>query len=335
MRKPSVFGALPGALLAVFTTTAALTHISPAVAQEAAAPAPPSKETKAAARAAYGAGEAAYQSGDFATAHEKFSEANSLIPNIHAQYWVAMSLAGMGKTAEAYEALSTALDDPGASRLGAEKITAGQDKLAELEKVPAAVAVTSEPPGATIELDGNASGTTPGSVEMPRGKHTLKLSMEGYDPITVDLDVKPGEQSSQELTLQQAAPPPEPEPEPEAAPAPAAPPEPRSKLPAYITLGVAGASAIVGTIFGLKALSSASDFKDNPTTATADDAERSALISDMAFGVTLTLGITGIVLLTADDESELSSKHSEPKTRLQVAPYAGPKGGGASARLTF
>jgi len=98
---------------------------------------------------------------------------------------------------------------------------------------------------------------------------------------------------------------------------------------------LAGASAIVGTIFGVKALSASSDFKDNPTTSTADAAERNALISDMAFGVTLTLGITGIVLLTADDDSELSSKRTEPGPSLQVAPYAGPKGGGASARITF
>ncbi|HMR10157.1 MAG TPA: PEGA domain-containing protein, partial [Polyangiaceae bacterium] len=130
-----------------------------------------------------------------------------------------------------------------------------------------------------------------------------------------------------------AAPPPDPgPPPPKDNPAASS----KSKVPAYVTLGIAGAGALVGTFFGIKALSAKSDFKDNPTTDAADDVERNALIADMAFGVAITLGVTGVVLLTSADSDEKAAKSrfvSGP--RLRVAPVIGPTGGGAAAHLTF
>ena len=110
-------------------------------------------------------------------------------------------------------------------------------------------------------------------------------------------------------------------------------------VPAYVTLGIAAAGAVVGTIFGMKALSAKSDFDDNPTTESADDAERNALIADMAFGVAVTLGVTGIVLLTSGDDAGPAKngklERLPKKATLKLAPYASPKGGGAAALLTF
>jgi hypothetical protein len=114
-------------------------------------------------------------------------------------------------------------------------------------------------------------------------------------------------------------------------------------VPAYVTLGIAGASAVVGTIFGVQALSSKSDFDDTPTTELADDTERNALIADMAFGVAITLGVTGVVLLTSDEDPAPATAQNvrlkrAPEKRageVNLRPYAGPKGGGASARVTF
>jgi hypothetical protein len=110
-------------------------------------------------------------------------------------------------------------------------------------------------------------------------------------------------------------------------------------VPAYVTLGIATGGAIVGTIFGVKALQSKSDFDSNPTTGNADDTERNALISDMAFGVAVTLGVTGIVLLTSSDDTSAPAKaaklHMPPKGTFHVIPYVGRESGGAAARLTF
>jgi hypothetical protein len=122
-------------------------------------------------------------------------------------------------------------------------------------------------------------------------------------------------------------------------PPPPPPPEKHSKVPAYVTLGIAAGGAVVGTIFGVKALSSKSDFDNDPTAQHADDTERNALIADMAFGVALTLGVTGIVLLTSNDDAEAPAKAAKlrqpPKGTFRMVPYVGRESGGAAARLTF
>jgi hypothetical protein len=104
-----------------------------------------------------------------------------------------------------------------------------------------------------------------------------------------------------------------------------------------VTLGIAGAGAVVGTIFGIQALGAMNDFDDDPTSEKADDVERNALIADMAFGVAITLGVTGIVLLTSGDQPAEAAQHVPltAKAKLEVAPYVSPEGGGAAARLTF
>jgi hypothetical protein len=81
------------------------------------------------------------------------------------------------------------------------------------------------------------------------------------------------------------------------------------------------------------ALGAKKDFKDDPTTENADTAERNALIADMSFGIALTLGITGIVLLTADDAEEAAE--AAKKRKVHVAPYAGKKGGGIAGLFRF
>jgi PEGA domain len=42
--------------------------------------------------------------------------------------------------------------------------------------------ITSSPPGAEIELDGNYRGDTPSSIAVPPGDHMLKISKPGYKP---------------------------------------------------------------------------------------------------------------------------------------------------------
>lgn len=42
--------------------------------------------------------------------------------------------------------------------------------------------ITSSPPGAEIELDGNFSGDTPSSVSVAPGEHSIRISKSGYKP---------------------------------------------------------------------------------------------------------------------------------------------------------
>ena len=151
-----------------------------------------------------------------------------------------------------------------------------------------------------------------------------------------------------ELEPLPAAPPPPP---PAQAPLPQSPPPPaiapadnvmhRSPVPAYVTGGLAVGAAIVGTVFGAVALGDKSNFDKHPTSDGADTGENHALVSDMAFGVAITLAVTSAVLYLTRDEAVTPSTSKNEKIKsadepsLGLAPVMTPHGGGAGALLRF
>lgn len=303
--------------------TASTTPASPA----------PSPEAQAAASAALAAGQAAYASGDYVSAESQFRASLAQVPTAAAQYGLAMTLDLEAKPAEASEAFTKLFAMSDFATLPPEQASAAQQRHAVLQTIPASVVVTVNTPGAALEVDGVVQeGQPPFSLRLPAGKHTLRVNAPEYEPQETNLDVKPAEQ--REVNLELVALP---------KPAPAAPKEvvleaappapPPSKMPAYVTIGVAGAAAITGAVFGIQALSAKSTFDKSPTVANADDVERNALIADMAFGIAFTLGITGVVLLTTDEPSDPAAER--PQTALELMPYVSPSSGGAAARLTF
>lgn len=301
------------------------------------ATAAPSEESREAARQAFGEGQAAFQAGDYPTAEQHFSKANQAVPSAHSLYWVAMSIDMQGKTPEAVAALEAFLADPGAAAVGEDKVAAARARLDALQKIPATLALTVTPPNAVVTVDGAAQpGASPFGLKLPVGAHKISVTAEGHKASELEVTVRPGESAERTVQLEELPKPAAPPPTEQAAPA-APPPEPPSKVPAYITLGIAGASAVVGTIFGVLALSAKSDYDQNPTVDKADEVERNALIADMAWGVTLTLGITGFVLLTNDEVEQVA--HRPPPRRAQarvnVAPFFSPTSGGAAAHVTF
>jgi len=308
----------------------------------------PDAATKKGAREAYAAGEKAYTAGDYTTAYNAFKKAHDLIPTIHAEYWMAMAESYGSDVSAAYASLSAVVASPEAPKLSEDKVASATARLEELKKAPAAVNVTSVPAGAEVSLDGTAQpGITPVTMNVPSGTHRLGVALKGYDRFETDVTVTPGQKLDQnaELTKSPAAAPVVVPVTAAAAAKPAAKPpapppkEPKNPLPAYITLGVGAVGAIVGTVFGIQALSAKSDFDKNPTNENADKAERDALIADMGFAVAITLGVTGIVLLVSDDPSEVTAiethrKHTE-RARLDIAPLLTHYTQGAAARLTF
>jgi hypothetical protein len=303
----------------------------------------PDKKTRDAARKAYSQGEKAFGEGNFSAAYEGFQKANEQIASPHALYWMAKSLDKQDKTAEAVAAYEKLLADPDATKVGDEKLLDAKTRVDELKlKLVAVVNLVTSPAGASVSIDGNPEpGTTPLTLKLQPGPHKITVVASGFETKEVDFEARAGDRSEQriELMAKPAPLPPAPPPpiEPVSTPTPPPPVEKRSMVPAYVTLGIATAGAVVGTVFGLKALSAKSDFKDRPTTSSADDTERNALIADMAFGVAITLGVTGIVLLTSDEEApkEAAKLQRPSKVKLEFDTYAGKTGGGAKARLTF
>jgi tetratricopeptide (TPR) repeat protein len=299
------------------------------------------KRTRDKARKEFGDGQKAYEAGDFKKAQKHFMKANELIPAPQAEYWIAMSIYKQGNKDDAKKALEAFLAKEDASKVGDEKLSEAKNALKELVAADATeVKVATEPSGASVIIDGEAQmGETPMALKLTPGKHQLVVSAPSYESKVVDFEVKAGEPSEQKVQLvpkeAEVAPTPPPAETPAPTPPPEPPPKAESKLPAYITLGVAAVGAGVGTFFGIQALSAKSDFDKHPSESLADDAERDALIADMAFGVAVTLGVTGVVLLTSGGEEAEKPVATTKRSRWAVAPYVSPRGGGAAARLSF
>jgi hypothetical protein len=321
------------------------------------AKAEPDKKTRDAARKAFGEGKKAFDAGKYDKAYEGFKKANELIPAPLALYWMALSLDKAEKLDEATAAYQALLDHPDAAKIGDEKLNASKARYQELAaRKLGKVNLTTSPAGAMVTVDGEAQpGETPMRLELKPGTHKLTITAAGHQPKQVELTIEPSATTDETVQLEPepAATPsaddlglPPPGPADTAAPPPAeeeplpapAPPEEKSMVPAYVTLGIAGAGVVVGSIFGIMALDKKGQFDKTPTTKTADDVERNALIADMAFGVAITLGVTGIVLLTSsgsEEEGAAARLPKVPQRTLQVAPYVSPYGAGAAARLTF
>jgi hypothetical protein len=294
----------------------------------------PEDEKREQAREAYAEGEAKFKAEDYAGAAEGYRRANEILPSPQAQFKVAAALDKAGKTTEAVEAYEKFLATAPADKMDEQK-TQAKDRVGALAQ--GSITVLSEPGDAMVKIDGApAEGKTPLKTKVKPGKHTVEVSLADHETVSKEVDVTPNGDARVSVKLPSTAPPPAPPPVVAVAP-PAPPPEkpaepPPSKTPAYVTLGLAGAGAIVGTIFGIAALGSKSDFDKTPTTKTADSAERNALISDMAFGAAVTLGVTGTVLyLNATKKQEAAKAASS----FRIAPIVTPKTQGAAATFSF
>lgn len=305
-------------------------------------------QKKAEAKRLFGEANAAYDRGEFDKAYQMFHDADNLVPGAVPKYRAAEALDKAGKVQGAISAYEEFLASNPPADKNQERIDTAKKRIEALKATPAQVQVTISPAdvaGATILVDGAQQTGT--SFKVPPGKHVITVRAAGYEDATIEETFAFAEEKQIPVELKKgaagaAAPPPVPVTPP---PTTTQPPEEQSdggtsKVPAYITLGLAGAGFVVGTIFGVMALSSNSDYEDNPTQDAFDSTERNALIADMAFGASIAFGVTGVVLLlTADDGEETTAAKVLPSKRARsgdfVAPYVTPNGAGAAARVSF
>ena len=294
------------------------------------------------ARKKYAEGETKFAAGDFDGAYTAYKAANEAVPASQALFKMALCLEKLDKPSEAlttYQAFLGSNPPPAMEP----KVAEAQARVAELKKkVPVVVKVTSDPPGASVYIDGVVQmGTTPMEVKAPPGHHKVRVTSPGYDAYEKELELDTAASTptvdavlQKNIPVAEVAPPPPPPPEPKPAKPSELPPEKRSNVAAYVVLGVAGAGAIVGGIFGVKALQDKSDFEDGQkTTAKADSVEKNALIADMALGAALTLGVTGTVLLLTNTGGESASVRS-PRA-FEFTPVITPQRAGAFATVRF
>jgi hypothetical protein len=316
------------------------------------------------AKALLASGEKKFKAADYAGALADFEAAHTAKASPEADRYIGLSHDNLGHFAEAVVAYERFLGNvPAAMKQQGEET---KKRVEAIKAMPGKVHLETTPPGAQIVIDpappgGNASAppeaattaTTPTDLELKAGKHTLRLTVEGYEPTDKEVDVTYASKQDVKVDLVKKAEPVPPPPPPVAAdtpapaptPPPPPPPEPRSKVPAYVTGAVAIVAAGVGTGFGIKALSQSSDFDKNPTTKKADDGENNALVADMMFGIAITFGVTSAVLFLSGDAPQ-TAKNAPAKTEPKVAkappkvtitptPYVTPSGGGAGALVRF
>ncbi len=300
----------------------------------------PSAEARKKAREAYAEGQRLFRQGRFQDAEVAFLRAYEYVPNAVVWVSVAEARARRGNVAGAIEAYERYLRE----RPDAPDKATIEKKLEELRTTPARLQVVSEPPGASILLDGEETGkTAPADLEVPGGSHELRLRAEGMQEASQRISVAPGEQREVRIALR-----------PEAAAGAEDEDESRETTDAedegldqppaasraggpstavWVSAGVAAAGLVSGTVLGFLALSEESAFQENPTTETADRGERYALFADVSFGVGAVAAVTALVLHFADmppeedEEADLAGVH--------LAPLAGPTGAGISARVDF
>jgi PEGA domain len=217
-------------------------------------------------------------------------------------------------------------------------------RVLAIHAMPGHLHVETTPSNAVVSIDGKEQPThTPLDVDVPVGKHVLHVTLEGHDPL--DKEVEVAFLAKQDLALELALTPPPPPPAPPPPPPPViVPPQPRSKIPAYVTGAIAIVSAGIGTGFGIAAINDKKSFDKNPTNATANSGEDHALVSDMGFGIALTLGVTAVILFTTRDEgleppapssAPAPAKAAKAGASFTAAPFVSPHGGGAGAQLRF
>lgn len=335
-------------LAGVIAGSLALSYAPQATAANPSAPAATAKPDLAAAKRHYADGEKKFKAGDFAGALAEFKAANEIKSTPQAERYLGLCEDSLGHPMEAvawYEKFLAHVPEKMATQ--GDEI---RKRVTEIKASPGKVHIESTPPGATIVIDGKPlPAPTPTDVELAPGSHTIKLTEPGRLPTEKQIDVSFASAQALMADLDPEPAPPATPPQEAVAmptPLPAAPPPPppRSKVPAFVTGGLAIAAAGVGTIFGILALNDKKDYDANPTTTTADNGDTHALIADMAFGVALTFGVTSAVLfLTKDEQSTPPATAAATKTKngkaqgfaVTPVPWVGPRSGGAGFLLRF
>jgi tetratricopeptide (TPR) repeat protein len=218
--------------------------------------------------------------------------------------------------------------DPGASDAAqiSKRIDDLEDRLRQLGVQQ--VTIRSNPPGATLSVDGRAVGITPWTGDVLPGDHGVELALRGYESQLGHFELSSHRAAELEFQLQAVPKAPstasEPEPAksaPEAAPSAAppvnaapqplspapVPPEPRSTFRSVLPWATLGAGTLALAGAGYFELASARDEdrarrepKQGPALDAVESMKSSQLTARVLLGVGGTLAATGGVLLWLD-----------------------------------
>jgi len=266
---------------------------------------------QAGAEAHYEQGVQAYRAKRYRTAIEHFLAADNMVPSPALSYNVARAYERLDEAPRALEYYRVYL------RRGADPKNEAEvrARIREIETLLARrgvqqITVRSDPPGASVSIDGRARGVTPWTGELELGQHRVVVN---HGSLQRQLDVALTAERALDIDLSLG---------PTAAPAeatPAAPPpstpEKTSVIPAYLpgAVAAAGAVALAGAgVYELLRRDAESDAKDaDYQPAYHDDRDRmltyqttARVMASVGGVLVLTGGVLAVIRLSSNSEPE-------------------------------
>jgi tetratricopeptide (TPR) repeat protein len=157
-----------------------------------------------AAKSAKDAGVAAFARKEYEVALEQFQRAHHIYPSPNLMFSIGMTLAELGRDAEALDALqeflARATDVQEVSR------SLASTKVSELDKRLGKLVIVSNVPGSEVSLDRQSVGSTPLArpIRASPGRHVIGLTKTGYLAFSTEVDAVAGEQRRVEAELRAA-----------------------------------------------------------------------------------------------------------------------------------
>jgi tetratricopeptide (TPR) repeat protein len=166
----------------------------------------PDEATKARALDLYEQGARAFDQRRFHDAIDLFLAGDRLLPNSAFAYNIALSYHEVGDTARALRwAREFLRRDPGSGQAAeiASMVRRLEARLAErgLQQLT----VSSDPPGATVAIDGRPLGVTPWTGELVPGAHQLEVRLRGHDDAQQSFELPADRAIDLEVTLSESA----------------------------------------------------------------------------------------------------------------------------------
>lgn len=255
----------------------------------------------------------------FGEAIAEFNQAYNLGHDFAVLYNIAQAYLAMDEPALALKALRKYLVE-GGKNVPSVRRQEVEEEIARQEKRVATIVVRSQFQGAVIKVDGAEAGRTPllENLELPAGVHVIAATAQGYRPWEMRLEVAGGDRRNLEIALEPAEPAPRdakaaarPEltgPAAEKGSAPAADAQARRRIVAYALGGVGAGALVVGSVFGLRAISKRNDSDAECPAGQCsqagvdlnNQARTAARVADITIGVGLVgVGVATYLLLTA------------------------------------
>ena len=279
----------------------------------------------------------------FAEAAEAFAEAWEYQPDPVLGYNAARSFENSGEWQHALDFYLATLEledtDDDIGRRCRDGVTRIENILArvqqELESEPATVVIETDPVGTSVWVGEDLAGITPLEVTLEAGVYDLRLDKDGYEPVTSEVTLEPGQTLAMRVSLEEIT----------TSQTPIDPPATTvSTHPNWVAVGTTGGVALILTAVGAAlAVKANNEYEHGELTETLrnqDQLERTIAdgkgaqgASALFYGTGIAAAIVAVVLIFVTEVEETSEETDETDVSVDVG--ASGDGGSVGFRVRF